>query len=45
MCSIGSCEQQKKGGPPAWGLGDVLIIPERRNLNSYVTIRKASTLE
>ena len=28
-------QQSKRGGPPAWGLGEVLTMPHRKNTASY----------
>jgi hypothetical protein len=30
------------GGPPAWGLGEVLITPHLKKLPCYETLHKAS---
>jgi hypothetical protein len=32
---ISSRGQLRRGGPPAWGLGEVLTIPRRKNLSCY----------
>jgi hypothetical protein len=48
----GSCEYNEKssrgqptrGGPPAWGWGEVLTTPHRKNLRSYETFHEASDL-
>jgi hypothetical protein len=29
---ISSCEQPTRAGPPAWGLGEVLTVPCRKNV-------------
>ena len=34
-----------KGGPPAWGLGEVLTTPHRRNVSCYVLFKRASDLD
>ena len=31
----GSYGQPSRGGPPSWGLGEVLTTPYRKNVSSY----------
>jgi hypothetical protein len=39
ICSRG---QPTRGGPPAWGLGEVLTTPHRKKLPCYETLYRAS---
>ena len=32
---ISSCGQPTRVGPPAWGLGEMLTTPHRKNLSCY----------
>jgi len=49
----GSCEYinkqsrtAKRGGPPAWGLGEVLATPHRKNVSCYESFtQKAPDLD
>jgi hypothetical protein len=36
--------QPTRGGPPAWGLGEVLITPHRKKLLCYEPLYKASDM-
>jgi hypothetical protein len=36
--------QPTRGGPPAWGLGEVLTTPHRKNVSRYEPFTKASDL-
>jgi hypothetical protein len=42
---ICSCGQPTSGGPKAWGLGEVLTTPHRKELPCYETYRKALDLD
>jgi hypothetical protein len=42
---ISSCGQPTKGGPPAWGLGEVLTTPHHKNYHCYDTDTCVSGLD
>ena len=42
---IRSRGQPTRDGPPAWGLGEVLTTPHRRNISCYEQFTKASDLD
>jgi hypothetical protein len=41
ICSRG---QATRGGPPGWGLGEVLTTPHRKKVPCYETLYRASDL-
>jgi len=46
MYRINSSGQPARGSPPAWGLGEMLTTPHRRNVYCYeIFIQKASDLD
>jgi hypothetical protein len=40
----GESRQPTRGGPPCWGLGEVLTAPHCKKLQRYETFHKASEL-
>ena len=45
MYSISSCGRPKRGCPPIWGLGEVLIISHRKKILYDETFKIASELD
>jgi len=43
---MNSSGQQTRGGPPTWGMGEVLTNPYRKNVSCYeIWTEKASDLD
>jgi hypothetical protein len=34
------CGQPARGGPPSWGLGDLLATPHRKNVSCCKTVKE-----
>ena len=42
---ISSRGQPTMGGPPAWGLGEVLTTPHRKNISCYIIFTKKALVQ